>query len=239
MFLVQLIVFQIIIFAAFIFALRHILTKNITSATSHLDDLSADFIRREDEIKQRLAEAQKIHEDALSKARTEIEQLRLEADRQIKEERDRILLAAQNESEQVIVKAQKTREMMVNELRREIEAGMMAKIQSMMAQVLPPRAQRELHKIWMEDLLATDLLPLQQMRISEDVREAKLKSAFAMTEGDKKAFKNKFRELLGRDFIFHEEVDAALVAGVLITVGDIILDGTLVNKIEQVVHESS
>ena len=62
MFLVQLIIFQIIIFAALIFALRHILTKNITSATSHLDGLNAEFICREEEVKKRQVEAEKLYE---------------------------------------------------------------------------------------------------------------------------------------------------------------------------------
>jgi F0F1-type ATP synthase membrane subunit b/b' len=239
MFLVQLIIFQIIIFAALIFALRHILTKNITSATSHLEGLNAEFIRREEELKKRQAEAEKLYEDALNKAKNEIDALRLEADRQIKDERDRILLAAQNESEQVITKAEKTKEMMRSELRREVEAGMVANIQKMMAEVLPQRAQKELHRIWVEDLLGGDLLKLKSMRIPEDIRDAKFKSAFLLSEAELAQFKKKFHEILGRDFSFHQEADAALVAGVLITVGDLVLDGTLVNKIEQVVHESA
>ena len=55
---------------------------------------------------------------------------------------------------------------------------------------------------------------------------------------DKDAFHKKFKELFKRDFSIADEVDPSLVAGVLITVGDLLLDGTVANRIQQVVHES-
>ncbi len=237
MFLVQLIILQVVIFGVLIFALRSILSKNITHATSHLDELNTEFIRREEEVKKREEEAAKSYETSVAKAKEDIDKLHLEAARQVQEEHDRIISAAQAESEQLISKAEKTKEMMVNELRKDVEAGIMARIQQMMVRVLPEHAQKELHRIWIEDLLSGNLEGLRQMRVPAGVHEVKLKGAFALTEKQKTLFEKKFKDVFGRDFRFIEETDPALVAGVLIVVGDLVLDGTLANKIEQVVHE--
>ena len=49
--IVSFIILQAFIFAVMVFFLRKIFSQNVTSATSHLEKISADYARKEEEIK--------------------------------------------------------------------------------------------------------------------------------------------------------------------------------------------
>jgi len=69
--LVVLIIFQVIIFIFLVFILRRVLSKNITSATEHLDTLTKDYMEKQAEVDKKLNEANQIYEKKISEAREE------------------------------------------------------------------------------------------------------------------------------------------------------------------------
>jgi len=60
MLIFSLIVLQIIIFTALVFFLRNTLNRNVISATSHLEQLSSEYAKKEEEVK-------KLYDDAKRK----------------------------------------------------------------------------------------------------------------------------------------------------------------------------
>ena len=239
MFLLQLIILQVIIFGGLIFALRQILTKNISSATSHLDDIHSDFVKREEELKKRQAEAEKYYEDMITKAKDEVDKMRQDADFKLTQERDKVIDEARLASEKIVEKAEKTKELFINELRTEMNENNVERLRGLVLAIFPKHLQEELHKLWLSDLFNGDLGRLANMRIPADVIEAKVRTAFALTSEQKTALKKKFKEQLSRDFSFQEEVEPSLIAGVAISIGSLILDGSLSNKIEQTVSQNA
>jgi len=238
MFLIQLIVVLTVIFGLLIFALRQILTKNISHATSHLDELNADFIRREEEIKRRQAESEQFHSETIAKAQAEADRIRQEADRQAQEEKERLLAEARAQSEEIVVKAEKTKGVISDELRRTVEARMSVRMGECFVAILPPRAREELHRLWVDDLLSGSLGDFSTMRIPEGVSAVRVVSAYPLSASHTAALEKKFRDTFKRDFTFRQEVDAVLVGGVLFEIGSLVLDGTIRNRIQQVIHES-
>jgi len=239
MFLLQLIILQVIIFGGLIFALRQILTKNITSATSHLDDIHSDFVKREEELNKRQAEAEKYYNDMIAKAKDDVDKMRQEADLKLQEERDKTIEEARAQSEQIVLKAEKTKEMFIDDLRQEMDGKNVERLRSLILAIFPKHLQEELHKLWLSDLFNGDLSRLTHMRIPADAVEAKVLTAFALTPDQKNALKKKFKEQLNRDFSFQEEVQPSLIAGVTIFIGSLVLDGALANKIEQIVSQNA
>jgi F0F1-type ATP synthase membrane subunit b/b' len=239
MFLVQLIVFQILIFGALIFFLRTILTRNISSATTHLDALNSEFLRREEELKARETALETKTAASLDQTKAEIDRMRLEASRQSEEEKDKILAAARLQSEQVLQKTEQTRDLIVKELRLEIETKMAEKIRRMLLDIFPEGAREALHKIWIKDLCDGDLGDLTKMRVPDEIHEALLVTAYPLTAAERGVVKEKLETGLARRLEVKEEVDPFLVGGLKVRLGDLELDGTIAYKIRQVVHESS
>jgi F0F1-type ATP synthase membrane subunit b/b' len=237
MFLVQLIVFQIIIFGALILALRHILTRNISSATSHLDHLNDEFVRREEEVKARQVEADKYYQETTAKAKDDADALRLDAGKKIQEEKDKILEAARIQSEEMIAKAEKTKSLMVNELKNEMETRVTGHIRDILIKIFPEKLQEEIHHRWIQDLLSGEVHLLANVRIPEEVDAVQITSAFALLPRERDALKAKFKSQVGREFTFEENVDASLLGGFIVVVGSLVLDGTIVNKVQQLTSE--
>lgn len=237
MLLLQIIILMVIIFAGVLFVMRYVLTKNISSATSHLDQLNAEFTRREEEAKRRQIEADRYYEEAVNKAKTESEQLKVDTDREVQESRVKILGDARNQSEQIILKAEKTKEMMTHEIRKEIEARLLERLREVIREIFPMHVQEEIHKRWVSDLLSGDLSHLASMRIPVDLKKVNILTAFPLEAIQRKEIEKKLKEQLGRDLEFKEDSDPALVGGLVVTFGSLVLDGSVANKIEQVIRE--
>lgn len=237
MLLLQIIILMVFIFGGLLFVLHHILTKNISSATTHLDQLNSDYQLREEDIKKRQAEAQNYYEEMVEKAKDEVDKIKQEADAFVKAQKDKVLEEARVTSEQIIQKAEKTKQMLTNELRQEMEQKITSRIREVIQSIFPKHIQQELHELWLVDLLESGLSRLSELNIPQDAAEVKVASAFALTASQRQALLKKFKEQFGRDLSFKEEVDPSLIGGVLLTMGSLVLDGTIANKIAQKIGE--
>ncbi|MGE5280573.1 MAG: F0F1 ATP synthase subunit delta [Deltaproteobacteria bacterium] len=238
MFLAQVIIVLILIFGGLVYALRQVLTKNISHATSHLDELSAEFIRREEEVRRKQEEADRYHKETMDKAQGDADRLRQQMAEQVELEKEKMLAAARAQSEEIVAKAERTRGVITDDLRRTVEARMSERLGECFVEILPEHARRALHDVWVADLLSGALGDVAAMRIPADAAAVRAVSAYPLSEAQKQALEKKLREAFRRDFSFQEETDPALVGGVLLEIGSLVLDGSVRNRIHQVVHEA-
>lgn len=237
MFLLQLIILLVIICGGLILALRHILTTNITSATSHLDELSAEFSKREEDIKKRQIEADKYYEEMTNLTKEEMNRIKQAGVSEVQAEKDKILEAARLQGEEIVSKAEKTKEMITNELRRELEEKNVDRLRGLFKDIFPDDVRPEVHKIWVEHLLKGDLLRLSHMRIPSDATDVKVVSIASLSAEQKNALKKKLKDELGREVVIHEELDPSLIGGLVISVGSIVLDGSIVYRVQQAMEQ--
>jgi len=238
MFWIQIIVIQVLIFGALIYALRQVLTKNISHATTHLDELSADFIRREEELRRKQEEADRYHKEVMDKAQADADRTRHEMEQKTQEQMDTLLAEARAQGEAIVVKAEKTKDVITAELRRTVEARLSERLGECFVAALPPHAREALHNLWVEDLLRGALGDFSTMRLPEDAAEVRLVSAYPLSGDQRAALEKKIKDTFHKKLTLCEEVDAALVGGVLLEIGSLVLDGSVRNRIQQVIHES-
>ena len=67
----------------------------------------------------------------------------------------------------------------------------------------------------------------------ESIREVRVACAFALTSEQRQALSQRLKDALGRDVPLTEAVDDGLVAGLMITIGSLVLDGSLRSKVQQ------
>ncbi len=238
MFWVQIVIVQALIFGALIYALRQVLTKNISHATSHLDELNADFIRRQEEIRHKQEEADRYRKEIIDKAQGEAERLRQEMILQVEAEKEKMLTDARAQSADIVAKGEKTKDVITQELRRTVEARMSERLADCFVTVLPDHARQVLHDLWVADLLSGALGDFSTMHLSDDAQTVRIVSAYPLSDTQKKALHKKLKDTFEKEFDFREEVDAALLGGVLLEIGSLVLDGSVRNKVQQVIHEA-
>ena len=231
--IIPLIVLLLLIFAVMIIIFQKIMKQNVVLATRHLDELSLDYAKKDKEINLRLQEAKQKCQELINQAGEEAQNIKAQMVKEAEDQRDKILAEARTQSEEMIQQADKSRQLLLAEINARINKEATDKACELIENTLPERFKQEVHLHWVEELISGDFNALERLRIPKDVREIKIVSAFGLNEGQRRALYKKLKEVLNCDALPKEEVDPKLVAGIIIHIGSLVLDGSLKNKIQE------
>ena len=233
MIIALLILIQIVIFVVLILMFRKIMTQNVVQATTHLDEMSQEYAEKEKEISKRLQEAKQQAQETVLRAHSEAEKRKAQLIKDAEEERDSILKQARTQSEEVIQHADKSRQLLLAEIDQRIAKAAIVKACELIESSLSDEFKKEVHKRWVEDLINGGFKGIGNLKIPENIKEAKVISAFPLTDEQRKAISKKLKDTLKRDIRLKEDNDPKIVSGLIITVGSLVLDGSLKNKIQE------
>ena len=233
MIIVSIIIIQVVIFIGLILILQRIITKNVVSATKHLEELDREYAKKEAEVDRRLDEVKQESEKLITQAEKQAEELKTKILQETEGEKDKILKQARVQSNEVIEQADKSRQLLLAEINERITKEAGEKACELIQVALPEQFKKDAHAQWVEDLIENGLSQLDRLRIGKDINEAKITSALALDGKQRKSISGKLKSVLGRDIIIKEEIDAKVVAGLVITIGSLVLDGSLRNRIKE------
>ncbi len=236
MIIVSLILLQVFIFGGLAFFLSRFLTRNVTSATTHLQGMIHDNEEKQEEIKKKLELSQKESEQMLKKAEEDVGDIKEEAQKKIEAERDAIITAANNQSETIISNAKKTSDAMIAELEKNINNRAIHRAGELICKVIPQETCLAMHGQWVDSLIFEGLSGLGHLRVPDDVENVVVITAFALTGDQQQRLRKKLKEILNRDFSIEEKVNPKLVAGFVIGMGNLFFDGSFDNKVKEIVR---
>lgn len=232
MLIISLVLFEVLIFVTFILIFRRVMTKNVTSAARHIEDLSQDYTKKQEEAAFRLEEAKQKAEEIIAKAEEATEASRVKTIKEIEAERERVIQEARTQSSEIIRQAERSRQFLVSEIEERIAKEAEARACELMHDVLPEAFRVSAHNHWIEELFESGFSKLTHLRLPQECRQIKVTSAFSLSDAQRKNLAKKLNEALGFEIDIKEERDEKLVAGIIITVGSLVLDGSLKNKIK-------
>lgn len=233
MLIVSLILLQVLIFVGLIFMLKRMLTQNVVLATRHLDELNQDYTKKEAEASRQLEEAKQKAQDIVAKATEEAENLKGRIIKESNNEGDGIVKEARAKSDEIVQQADKARLRLLSEIDQKIASEAIDRACELIQHALPEQFKRDAHSQWVEELIANGFTNLERLRIPSDIREIKIVSAFKLNEIQHKALSKKLKDVLGHEVALKEEIDSKIVAGVVINIGSLVLDGSLKNKVQE------
>ncbi|MFC1807274.1 F0F1 ATP synthase subunit delta [Candidatus Omnitrophota bacterium] len=229
----SMIVFQALIFIILIFTFRKIMSQNMVSATKHLDILNEDFNKKEEETNKILAESKKKAGDIVSNARKEAEELKEGLLKDAQSEQDKLLNEARKKSEEIIEQADKSRNLLISEIEKRIEDEAVLKSCELTAGILPDRFKEDFHKESISELVKNGFQQSNRLHIPEDIKDVKIVSAIKLDDKIKASLSEAVNIFLGREVSIKEEVDGSIGAGIIINIGSLVLDGSLLNRIRE------
>jgi F0F1-type ATP synthase membrane subunit b/b' len=234
MLIFSLVLLQILIFSSLVFFLRKILNRNVSSATAHLEQLTAEYTKKEDQVKKQLEEAKLKSQEIIANAKREAQEQRVSILTQAQEQRDKILSDAQGKAEEMVQQADRTRQALLAEINQKIEAKALEQAVELVQQALPEHIRKEIHQSWLEEVISGSLEQLDRLHIPKGVTEARVSSAFALSAKQSQDLNAKIKEKLGHKIELKQEVDPAVIAGLVVNIGSLVLDGSLRFKIQEV-----
>jgi ATP synthase F1 delta subunit len=228
-----LIIFQLIIFSLLIYILRKIILRNVVSATQHLEELNKDYQKKQNEIEEKMKETEKKAKLIIEQAKEEAEKLKAQIIQEAETQREQIINSARREAKEIIEQAEKTRQSLISEIEERIEKEAIDKAVDLIKDVLPADFKALVHNRWVEELVLEGFGEIRYLNIAEDVNEVTVISAFPLSEIQQKNITQKLKEILKREVKIQEKIDSEIVAGVIINLGSLVLDGSLKFKIKQ------
>ena len=225
-------VLQSVIFLGLVWVLRQMLGRNLTDATAHLQRLNAEYARRQEELKQRLEEAEQQYRTQMTQAKVEAEELVTRARQETESSRARLLEEARGESERIVQQGMESRDALRREIEQQMEARVIERACELIAEALPQQLRQDIQAQWIAELLRQGFGRLSLNGSHESIREVRVACAFPLTSEQRQALSQRLKDALGRDVPLTEAVDDGLVAGLMITIGSLVLDGSLKSKVQ-------
>lgn len=233
---IYLIVLQILFFGGLLFFLKYVLTRNISKATGRLHELSKDYTAKEEEANQLLQNAQRESKSLLAKETQAAGEVKEKLIKEAQEQVDQILKEANQKGAEIAEKAQRNADFLKNEIEHKIDECAKEKINSLIQRVIPKDFLEDIHRRWMDesDKRAFDL---KHLKLPDKIKEAKIVSAFLLTDQQQENLKNKLKKTIGENIALKVEVDPSLIAGFVITIGSVVVDASLKYKIQKSMQE--
>ena len=215
------------------------MAKNVILATKHLEDLSQDYAKKEKEISARLEEVKQKSQESLAKAQEDVEKQKAQIVKEAQEEKARTISAAQQKADEMILQADKAANALLADMQQKIEVRAIQHAVQLLQQALPERIRQEIHLRWLEDLVSGSFQQLERLRLAEGIRQARVVSAFALSSTQREALNAKLKEKLGYRIELKEELDAGIIAGLVVNIGNLVFDGSLRSEIQKIANALS
>ena len=226
-------VLLIVMFVAAVVILRRLMAQHVTTATTHLHALSQDYLRKHEEFKKRLEEAQRQYDEQLGKVQEETRQLKDQALKEAELLRQQLLGKAREEAERIIQQANQARDTMRHELTQAVDERAAERACEILQDALPQDLRHTTHTQWVEELIHHGLAKMERPNGREAAREARVATAFPLTPVQRKHLLEQLQTVIGSGVTVEEAVDPRIVAGLIITVGHLVFEGSLFSKFRE------
>jgi F0F1-type ATP synthase membrane subunit b/b' len=234
MLIVSFVLLMVIIFVSMIFFLRKILNRNVISATAHLEQLTAEYTKKEDQVRKQLQEAKLKSQEIITNAEREAKKEQEDILTKAREESEHILNEARKKAEEIVSQADRTRQTLIAEINQKIEHRALERAAELIQQALPEQIREEIHHRWLDELVSSSFEQLERLHVPEGDLQARVVTAFSLTTKQRDALKAKIKQKLGREVKLKEELDSSVIAGLIVNIGSLVLDGSLRFKIQEV-----
>jgi len=231
--LISMICVVIIIFVVLVLFMKKIINRDVVSATSHLDNLASEFTQKEEAIKKQYEELKRQSQEIIENAKKDAQAQKDNILKQADEEKNKVIDQAQEKANEIVKQADNARLALLAELERKIDERAVQKAGELLNEALPVNIRNDIHQRWVDDLISNSFQQLDRLRIPEGISEIKVVTAFALNQKQSAALLAKIKERLGYDVNLKEEIDPNIIAGLVVNIGGLFLDGSLRFKIQE------
>jgi F-type H+-transporting ATPase subunit delta len=215
-----------------------IITKTVKTQlvgqTSQLDLQQAALDQKDAEISKKLEELKRQSQEIIANAQKEALAHKEAHEKQLLQEKAKVLAEAHQQADEVIKQADNARLALMADMNNKIDERAVAKAVDILSASIPENIRQDLHHAWFEALLSSSYEQLDRLKIPEGLNQVNVISAFALSDDQRKRLQDKLQEKLRFDITLTEQVDPAIIAGLVMSIGSLFMDGSLKFKIEEV-----
>jgi F-type H+-transporting ATPase subunit b len=230
MLLWQLILLQVITFAVLAVLLHQLLYRQVTRSMARLQRLYQENRQREEELKRRREETEQELRTTRARHDEEIGKLKAETEAAAQERRNEVLAQAKEEGRRVVAEAEAKRERMRASLVSEMEEKAVGLASDIIGRVFTAPVAQSIHAHLIDELIEEIGKDGRRPDVAPETVEVVV--AFPLTPTQHERLLAIFSSTTGRAVTIKETIDEALVAGMVVRLANVVLDGSLNNKLK-------
>ncbi len=228
----SLIVLQVVTFVVIVLVMRVLFGSQLKIALGRLQDLHQDSLEKEEILNKELERAKAAADAEIARAKDEakriVEHARHSAEKAALDAAER----AQSEAKRAVAEAAERGKRMELEVLAGAESKAVDLARELIRYIFTQVDQRALHA-QLNDELIEELKKVDKSRLAVHTDVAEVSSALALTPQEKQDLKAILESKLGQSMTIKETQDEALVAGLVIRLGGLVVDGSLKNKLNR------
>ncbi|MFH1767795.1 MAG: F0F1 ATP synthase subunit delta [Candidatus Omnitrophota bacterium] len=233
-YVVLIILFQTIVFFIIYFFLKKLMWGSTESAVNRLNEEYGEINKKKEELTvkiQQIEEEYKARKEETEKAVLEIKD---KADLDIQEKKDESFTKAKLTAEKIIADAMSSQVKIREDIQREEHLKMLDTCEATLKRIFSDIVKGELNKFLVADFLREfenmDLGPVPLY-----VEEVEVVTSADLSDTMKKAIEEHISTKLKRKMSVKEVVDKKIIGGVIMKFGTLVVDGSLVGKLKDII----
>lgn len=231
MLLWQLIIIQVITFALLVFLLRQFLYKQVTRSLERYQQLYQENLTREGELKRTREEMEQELQAKIAQHNEEVGRLRAAAEVDAQKTQEEILAKSKEEGKRILAEAEAKKERMRANLVSEMEEKALDLASDIIEHILTAQVGQGINHQLIDELIE-EIEKSDERRLQLDVETVEVAVPFPLTQVQQGRLKKILSSQMGRSVNVKETVDQEIVAGMVIRSGNLVLDGSLTNKLK-------
>lgn len=232
--LTQLIIIQVVTFIGLILLLRMLFHRNLDSALFRLKDLQEETLKKDAQVKEELERVKQVRLSEMEKGKQEAKKLIDEAKKQADTIRSRIEEDAKAEAQKVITQGKELLAKTEEKLLAAIDAKALNIAVEIIKSTFTEKSLESLQHELLNEIIA-EIEHLDKERVTVKTGRAKVISSSILTETERARLKNALSTNLGYELIIEESIDPGLITGLVVQIGEFIIDGSLKNKLQKII----
>ena len=231
--LYQLILIQIITFVFLILFLRLLFQRHLGFALGRLHNLNQDVLNKEEELKKRREEVEMEYTEKMKQAEQGAEEIKNKAREDSSLISDKILEQAKTEKQKIIEQAITEKKKKEKELETKIAQQGKSLASNLIEYIFSKEIKESIHIQLVDELIeaiASHQSPVTSHQ-SINSKQVEAISVYPLTSEQKKRLIKTLSEKAGQNIELKEKIDSKIIGGVIIKLGDVMIDGSLKNKL--------
>lgn len=233
---VMILTMNLIVLGVMIFIIKKLLYNDTMNAVNMIKQVEADVRKKEERIRREIEEHEQEFEKKKAEAEENLERQRKESEKEVGAMREQTIAAAKKEGERIIEQARKNEEKYMKQLELQMEEKTVDYAGKVFELVFSEKATAALNNEFVSELLDA-LQEVDAGSITVDSPNADITTSHPLPDEIKKRLEGLIEEKFGAKVKVEEKVDAKILSGLILKLGSLEIDGSLINRYKEAVSE--
>lgn len=234
--IIPILVMHAVVLAGILFVIKKMLLGDTMRAVERIRQVESEVRRKEEGIRKEIDEHEKEFSRKKAEAEVDLQKRREESDAEVATVREQALADARKEGEKIIEQAKKNEEKLRQQILQDMEEKAVEYGGQIFKLVFSEEMNVELNKHFISELLDA-LEEIDSESITVDSNEATFTASHPIDAEQKKRIESLLKEKFDVDIKVEETVQEDLLGGLILKLGSLEIDGSLINRFGEAVDE--